>query len=313
MRTFTAAGLPAASTWSSTHHAEACAGSTGICCKEGSSPWMSLRYSEVPAGLRTSINTGTSDCVPAPVLVSGTTAAVRPVPCTSATRPTWTARLEPPSPTVPAPAISLAPSRPRRALSLSVLAQALSVSVSAPKAAKVNRTFTRMTFPAFDHTTPKAALRSSEHALRIVARARGHGRTENLLDLAVLDEVAEVHERHAVGHAVGLLEVVGDDHDRQLAAELADQLLDRLRGAGIERRARLVHQQHLRPQRDRAGNAQPLLLATGEAQRGPVQVIADLLIQAGAAQSLDHLRFDLAATRALARLLAQREGDVVKD
>ena len=44
-------------------------------------------------------------------------------------------------------------------------------------------------------------------------------------------------------------EVVGDDHDRQVAAQLADQLLDDRGRARVQRRARLVHEQHLGPRR----------------------------------------------------------------
>ena len=49
--------------------------------------------------------------------------------------------------------------------------------------------------------------------------------------------------------------------------EFLDQLLDPGGGDRIERRSRLVQQQHLRLQRDRARDAQALLLAAGEAER----------------------------------------------
>ena len=52
--------------------------------------------------------------------------------------------------------------------------------------------------------------------------------------------------------------------------------------ARVERRARLVEQQHLGPRRQRAGDAEPLLLAAGEAQRRVVEVVADLVPQPGA-------------------------------
>ena len=44
------------------------------------------------------------------------------------------------------------------------------------------------------------------------------------------------------------------------------QLLDRRRGDRIERRRRLVQQQHVGLDGDRARDAQPLLLAAGEAE-----------------------------------------------
>ena len=55
------------------------------------------------------------------------------------------------------------------------------------------------------------------------------GEPKTSLGLAVLDQVAEVHEGDVVGDALGLLQVVGDDHDRDLGAQLDDQLLDHLR------------------------------------------------------------------------------------
>ena len=43
------------------------------------------------------------------------------------------------------------------------------------------------------------------------------------------------------------------------------------RGDGIERARRLVHEQHLRLDRERARNAEPLLLPAGEAETGLVR------------------------------------------
>src|ERR1035437_2187519 len=48
------------------------------------------------------------------------------------------------------------------------------------------------------------------------------------------------HEYAAVGEAPRLRDVVGDDHDRVLARELADQRFDHAACARVERRARLV-------------------------------------------------------------------------
>ena len=61
-----------------------------------------------------------------------------------------------------------------------------------------------------------------------------------------------------------LLHVVRDDDDRVLLLERLDQVLDRQRRDRVQRRARLVHQQHLRLDGDRPGDAQPLLLAAGQ-------------------------------------------------
>ena len=88
----------------------------------------------------------------------------------------------------------------------------------------------------------------------------------DLLDHAV------VHHRDAVGHGQRLALIVGDVDEGD-----ADALLDRaqfgahvLAQPQIERRQRLVEQQHLRLDRERAGDRDALLLAAGE--------FADLLV-----------------------------------
>jgi hypothetical protein len=83
---------------------------------------------------------------------------------------------------------------------------------------------------------------------------------------------------------------VGDDDDRVVALELGDELLDLQRRDGIQGGARLVHEDHLRLDRDGAGDAQALLLAAREADAGLAQAVLDLLPQPGAAQrTLDAL------------------------
>ena len=101
--------------------------------------------------------------------------------------------------------------------------------------------------------------------------------------LAVLDQFAIEHERREIAGAGGLLHVVRDDRHGAAILQLEHQLFDLRGGHRIERRARLIEQQHLRdppPERARctaaaagrpkerrptcAGN--PLLLPT--ARRG---------------------------------------------
>src|SRR5262249_46951637 len=99
--------------------------------------------------------------------------------------------------------------------------------------------------PAASRTTPRTRPRSTERAtdaLRppLLARCAEQGSPT-----AVLDELAQVHEGDVVGNAVRLLEIVRDDHDRDVVAQLHDQVLDQLGGLGVERRAGLVEQQHL--------------------------------------------------------------------
>ena len=98
---------------------------------------------------------------------------------------------------------------------------------------------------------------------------------------AELDELAEPEERRVVGHPRRLLHVVRDDHDRVVLLQIVDQLFDTLRGNRVERRRGLVHQQNLGPHRERAGDAQPLLLAARQRERGGVQPILHLVPERG--------------------------------
>ena len=78
--------------------------------------------------------------------------------------------------------------------------------------------------------------------------------------------LAEVHEGRVVGHARGLLHVVGHDDDRVVGLQLVDQLLDLGGRDRVEGRGRLVEQDHLRLDGDGAGDAQALLLPAREAE-----------------------------------------------
>src|SRR3954453_4038315 len=100
----------------------------------------------------------------------------------------------------------------------------------------------------------------------LLARVR-----EDLRSLVHLDQTpglahaVEVEEAGPVAHPRRLLHVVGDDHDRVLVLQLADQVLDRQGGDRGERGAGLVHEEHLRLDGDGPGDAQALLLTTGKA------------------------------------------------
>ena len=100
---------------------------------------------------------------------------------------------------------------------------------------------------------------------------------EDLLGRPLLDDVAHEQEGDPVGDAPGLGEVVRDDDERQLRAELEDQLLDPGRRVRVERRARLVHQHHVGSDREHARDAEALLLAAGEAKRRTVEIVLDLV------------------------------------
>src|SRR5579863_2427570 len=91
---------------------------------------------------------------------------------------------------------------------------------------------------------------------------------ENLLRLVELDQFSQQEESRELRHPRRLLHVVGDNYDGIPLFELEDQLFNFSRRNRIERRTGLVHQQNLRLNCQRAGNAQPLLLAAGKAGSG---------------------------------------------
>src|SRR5215204_4730547 len=81
-----------------------------------------------------------------------------------------------------------------------------------------------------------------------------------------------------------LLHVVGDDHDRVVPLELLHQVLDAAGGDRVQGRAGLVHQDHVRRDRDRPGDAEPLLLAAGQRQGVLLELVLDLVPEGGPAQ-----------------------------
>ncbi len=85
-------------------------------------------------------------------------------------------------------------------------------------------------------------------------------RRADLLDPAL------VHHHDAVGHRQRFFLVVRhvDGGDAELALQRADLLAQRHADLGVERRERLVEQQHLRLDGERAGERHALLLAAGE-------------------------------------------------
>src|SRR5205807_5171429 len=154
-----------------------------------------------------------------------------------------------------------------------------------------------------------------EPAIHVIRRPRVVRIAEDLLsrpDLHDLAGLALVHveERALLRDALRLLHVVRDDHDRHLAADLLDGLLDPAGRRRIERGARLVHEQHVGTDRERPGDAEALLLAAGERSPRRLQPLLDLPPEAGAGKRLlDHL---ILASHLDARQLEPGE-DVVVD
>src|SRR5258707_5538588 len=130
------------------------------------------------------------------------------------------------------------------------------------------------------HSLAASAEAASDIGLCALVPRRG----ENRFRRAELDQLAQVHEGGEVRDARRLLHVVGDDDDRILLFQLVDQLLDLGGRDRIERRARLVEQNHLRLHRDGARDAQALLLPAGEAQPIGAELVLYFLPEGGAAQ-----------------------------
>ena len=107
---------------------------------------------------------------------------------------------------------------------------------------------------------------------------------EYLIGWSRFDQASEEKECGVVGDACRLLQVVRHDDDRQLLLQLVQQLFDALRRDRIERARRLVEQKHFRLVRERARDAQTLLLAAGETRRALAQSIADLFPERRAPQ-----------------------------
>src|SRR5215470_18502041 len=129
-------------------------------------------------------------------------------------------------------------------------------------------------------------LASAEAAGDVVLGPPVRGRGEHLARGVELDHLAEIHEGGVVRDPRRLLHVVGDDGDGVIVLELVDQLLDLGGGDRVERRTRLVEQDHLRLDRDGAGDAQALLLAARQAQVVGRELVLDLVPERGAAQRL---------------------------
>src|SRR6476661_1333192 len=67
---------------------------------------------------------------------------------------------------------------------------------------------------------------SAEAAGDVVLGAPVARRREHVGSRTEFDQLAEIHERGEVGNAGGLLHIVSDDHNRIVALQFVDQLLD---------------------------------------------------------------------------------------
>src|SRR5450432_360246 len=126
-----------------------------------------------------------------------------------------------------------------------------------------------------------------------------------------LDELTHVEEGGVVGDARRLLHVVRHDDDRIVGRDLVDELLDVRRRDGVQRRGRLVHEQHLGLDGERARDAEALLLTARQAEGVVGEAILDLFPQRRLLERALDAHRDLSLVLEAAD--AQAVGDVLGD
>src|SRR5437773_1001358 len=178
------------------------------------------------------------------------------------------------------------------------LARNASVALATPSATKAHSWTTFWSISSRSRWNPtlvssgmcSTSSPSSEAPGDVVLGAAVVGLGEDLGGRTHLDQAprlagpGDVEEGSRVADARRLLHVVGDDDDRVVVLQLADEILDAKGGDRVEGGARLVHQQHLRLDRDGPGDAEPLLLAAGEAGPRLAEPVGDLVPQTSLAQ-----------------------------
>src|SRR4051812_1091882 len=89
---------------------------------------------------------------------------------------------------------------------------------------------------------------------------------ENVVDWAALDELSAIQDVHTVGGLAGDREVVGDEHigESELLPQAREQVEDLRLDGDVERGDRLVADDHLRLDRERARDRDALTLTAGQ-------------------------------------------------
>src|SRR2546425_2161463 len=114
------------------------------------------------------------------------------------------------------------------------------------------------------------------------------GSLEELSRRADLDDMTQVHEGGRLRDASGLLHVVRHDDHGIVLFQVKDEVLD-LRGCDrVEGGARLVHEDDVRLDRERAREAEALLLATRETRAALVERVLDLIPEGGLLEARQH-------------------------
>ena len=123
------------------------------------------------------------------------------------------------------------------------------------------------------------------------------GLREQLLGIAVFDQLTQQEESRLIRNTDRLLHVMGHNNDCIFLLQLHRQLLYLGGRNGIQRAGRFIHQQHIRLHRQRPRNAQPLLLPAGKPQGILPQAVFYLVPYGGIPQRALH---DLIQLRFLA-------------
>ena len=123
--------------------------------------------------------------------------------------------------------------------------------------------------------------------------------------LGRLDDLAEVHDHHPVGDVAHDVQVVRDEDvgEAEVALQVLEQVQDLRLHRDVERRDRLVADDQLRVDGERARDADALALAAGELVREAVVVLG---VQADDLEQLLDAALDLRVGAELVHLRAPR-------
>ncbi len=168
--------------------------------------------------------------------------------------------------------------------------------------------------PALHHPAGAAALGGgARQQVRLPDELRDERRTRPPVHLggrAELDDAAAIHHGQPVAHGERFLLVVGDidEGGAELAVQRLELELHRLAELEIERAERLIEQQDLGTQHQRAGQCHPLPLPARELSRAPRAEPTG--VEADQCKSVGHPSANLVPRKVP---LLQPEGDVAED
>ena len=121
-----------------------------------------------------------------------------------------------------------------------------------------------------------AARRSAKAAGDVVLGLLPLGLDEDFISLAELNHLAQIHVGRVIRYAGSLLHVVGHDRHGVVGLQLMNELFNLCRRDRIQGGCGLIQQNHGRLDRDRAGNAEPLLLPAGKGKAALIELVFHL-------------------------------------